>query len=79
MTTDELATEVIEAAEASQDVAEALRAVADAGDRLLASGLTKRALIVLLRDKTGLSMGGIRLLLEALPALRGYTKPRPKQ
>ncbi|WP_375594603.1 hypothetical protein ABWI00_21560 [Algihabitans albus] len=76
MITDKLATETIEAVAVSQDVAEALRAVADADDRLLASGPTKRAIAVSLKDKTQLAEGR-RLGLQSLDQ-RGEAGAEPE-
>lgn len=69
---DETATEIIEAAEASTDIAEAINRIADAADALLNSGLKKRAILVLLKDRTGYGIRDIENILDALPALRNY-------
>jgi len=73
MTGDEEADDIIEAAEADADIAAALLRVAEAGERLLASGLTKRAIVVLLKDRLGqMQKRDIERVLDALPALKSY-------
>lgn len=71
-TADELASEIIEATEASADIRDALVKISEAGEALLKSGLTGRAIVVLIKDQTGLPMGDIRAVLRALPQLRQY-------
>lgn len=58
------------------DLAEAILRVADAGERLLDSKLSKRAIQVLLKDITSSRIGmyEIESVLEALPRLKGYIK-----
>lgn len=65
-----------EAADQADVFAANLSRVADAGEKLLKSGLTMRGLIVLLRDSTGLPHREIRSVLEALPELRKYVTKR---
>lgn len=56
------------------ELGEALLRVADAGKKLLESGLTERAVVVLLHDYTGVSKTEIKVILNALPNLGDYTK-----
>lgn len=53
-------------------IAESIQKIADTGRALHASGLSRRALVVLLADATGLRRGDIGLILDALPKLRTY-------
>lgn len=69
---EDQASETIEAAEASIDIATSLLAMAEAGEKLLASGLTQEALVVLLQHKTRMPMRDIRAVLYAIPDLRDY-------
>ena len=72
------ATDIIEAAEASSDIADALREVAEAGRKLLASGLNERTIVLLVTDSVNrgasnkVGMGDVRRILRALPALTDY-------
>lgn len=48
-----------------------------AAEAMNKSGLTQRAILLLLRDMTGVGMDTIKLVLEALPELKNkYTKVR---
>lgn len=70
-----MAEEDIDAQEEVADLAEAILRVAEAGERLLNSRLSKRAIKVLIRDlDPRLSLGDIQSVLDALPRLRGYIK-----
>ena len=62
------------AAQASEEIRDALGRIDDAANALLASGLTERALIVLLRDLTQLKGADIRAVLRALPRLRDFVE-----
>ena len=54
---------------------EAIIKIHDALDKLTASGLTKRALVVLLHDATSVNRRDISAILDALPRLKQwYTK-----
>lgn len=53
-------------------IAESILRVGDVGKRLAASGLSRRAILVLLRDATNLPMGDIKLVLDALPQLSKF-------
>lgn len=65
----------IDAQEEVAELAEAILRVADAGERLLNSRLTKRAIKVLIQDlDSRLSLSDIAAVLEALPRLKGYVK-----
>lgn len=62
------------------DLAEAILRVAEAGERLLNSRLSKRAIKVLIRDlDSSLSLGEIGAVLEALPRLRAYVTPPERE
>ena len=63
-----------EAAGDAEDIRDAILKIADAGEALLAAGLTDRALIVLLRDLSGARVSEIRKVLQAIPRLRVYLK-----
>lgn len=64
-----------DAQEEVADLAEAILRVADAGEALLNSRLSKRAIKVLIRDlEPRLSLGEIDAVLTALPRLRSYIK-----
>ena len=69
---DEIIEEVNEAVDSGHLIAEDLKRFCDAADRLLATGLTKRALILLLKDKSGVPQYQISRLLDALPLLRDF-------
>lgn len=65
--------ELTEGQEAGERFAEAVERLADAADALLEAGLTRRAIVVLLRDKTvNVRTGDIEEVLNCLPLLREY-------
>lgn len=65
----------IDAQEEVADLAEAILRVAEVGEALLKSGLTKRAIKVLIRDlEPRLGLYDIQAVLEALPRLKGYVQ-----
>ena len=67
--------EEIDVNEEVADLAEAILRVADAGEKLLNSKLSRRAIKVLIKDiDPRLSLGEIESVLEALPRLKGYVK-----
>lgn len=52
-----------------------IRDLSASAKRLLNSGLNRRALLILLRDSSGVPMSSIDAVLDALPELeRNYTK-----
>lgn len=59
-------------AESIELIADSIDRLADAADALLSAGLTERALLTLLHDKTAVGKRDIRRVLHALPALRDY-------
>lgn len=61
--------------ESTELLAKSIIQVAEASEKLLNSGLTKRAIEVLLQDGIGaskISKGQIRLVLENLPRLKAW-------
>lgn len=59
------------------DLAEAIIRVADAGEKLLNSGLGQRAIVLLLQDSIGekyINRSQITEVLDALPRLKRYLK-----
>lgn len=65
----------IDANEDVAELAEAILRVADAGERLLNSRLSKRAIKVLIKDiDPRLSLTDIQSVLEALPRLKQYVQ-----
>jgi hypothetical protein len=62
-----------EGAQSAELIADELEKLADAAEKLVnESGLSRRAILVLLRDQTGLGYRQLELVLDALPALRSY-------
>jgi hypothetical protein len=56
------------------DLAEAVRRLSEGMQRLLKSGLTRRAVVILLKHETGVPMGQIEAVLDGLGDLaRQYT------
>lgn len=53
--------------------------LADGIERLTSSGLSSRAMEVLLKDCTGVSRENIRAILEAAPRLRAWYLAKPKR
>lgn len=53
-------------------IADSIGRVSDMGKALRDSGLTQRAVLLLLQDLTGVPRGDIQLILNALPQLRTY-------
>ena len=72
MTADEIVEEMKDAAEASSEIVSAVNRVAEAIDDILAAGLTERALILLIKGKTGMAQSDIQNVLHALTRLRDY-------
>ena len=63
--------------ESTEILAEAIVSIGRASERLLSSGINKRAVIVLLQDITKLPKGNIKIVLDSLPQLeRWYCKPK---
>ena len=61
--------------ESKEILAEAIVNIGHAADKLLSSGINKKAVIVLLQHKTKLPMRDIELVLNSLPQLeRWYCK-----
>lgn len=65
-----------EGEEAAELVAEQLRAAVEAVNKLLSSGLTERALVVLLHDLSGIRKGDLYRLLRCLPDLETFLEDR---
>ena len=69
----EVVDDIIEAHEAGVEIGRALERVADAAEKLMACGITKRAIIVLLKDRLHhIRIGDIEAVINALPELRRY-------
>jgi len=51
------------------ELGDGIMKVAKVGEQLQKSNLKERAILLLLRDMTGLSMGDIKAVLEAIPML----------
>lgn len=60
--------------EAVELVHDQLRAFVDAANRLLVTGLSDRALVVLLHDLTGIGKRDLQRVLDALPELEVFVK-----
>lgn len=58
--------------QSTEILAEAIVRIGDSVAKLNASGLNRRAVVVLLRDATGLGKKDIETVLDALPRLRGW-------
>ncbi len=58
--------------QATELIAERLEQLVEAAQQLLGSGLTFRAIVVLLHDRTGIGKRQIEAVLDALPELREY-------
>jgi hypothetical protein len=59
------------------DMSEAILRVAEAGEKLLQSGLTKKAIIILLHNKIGtqyITKRQIEYVLDAIPELKTYLR-----
>jgi hypothetical protein len=63
-----------EGEESMQLLADAILRVADAADELRRGPLKRRAIVLLIQDRTKLSQGTITAVLDALPHLREYVK-----
>jgi hypothetical protein len=62
------------------EIAESIRRIQEAATKFLKSGLNKRALFVLLKDSSGVSMGDIAKVLDAMSGLAAtYTDARKKR
>lgn len=75
--TEEAVETVVTIEEGEQTVellAASIEDLADAAEKLLDAGLTRRGLVVLLQDRTGLGKREINAVLDALPQLRRYVK-----
>ena len=57
-------------------VAEQLEQLVDAAEKLTAGGLTDRAIVLLLHDRTEVGKRDIAAVLQALPELRVYLRSR---
>jgi hypothetical protein len=60
-------------------IAASIIRLADGVDQLLDGPLQRRAIIVLLKDLTGMSMENINHVLNAIPQLREFVKPVKKK
>ena len=70
---DELASEIIEGAKTSIEIREALIRISDAGEQLLATGLHKRAIALLIKDLArDVRLRDIILVLETIPQLNRW-------
>ena len=58
--------------ESKEILAEAIVNIGNAAKKLQASGINKRAIIILLQAETKLPQGTIRLVLDALPQLERW-------
>lgn len=58
--------------ESTEILAEAITKISDGFTSLLASGLNKHAIVVLIQDATKLSRRDIEKVLDALPRLKGW-------
>lgn len=64
----------------SEDLAVTIRRIADGMDRLIRSGLKKNAVVVLLKDATGVGKRDIELVLAGLAGLaKQYTTEPAKK
>lgn len=59
-------------------IAQSIRTAAEMGKRLNASGLNRRAVVILLQDATGVPQRDIKLILDALPRLGAFYLEKPK-
>ena len=55
-----------------EEIAEAIEILSRIGDKLTESRLTERAVVLLIRDASGVNKGIIRKVLKALPELRTH-------
>jgi len=58
--------------ESKEILAEAIVNIGNAAKKLLASGINKRAIIILIQAETKLSQRDIKLVLDALPQLERW-------
>lgn len=58
--------------ESKEILAEAVTKISDGFTKMLASGLNKQAIIILLQAETKLPQRDIRAILDALPRLKGW-------
>ena len=73
MDTEQIIGQIKSGGQAAEDIADTLERIAIAFDMLLAGGLTERALVLLVKDKSqGVSIPDVRLVLKALPRLREF-------
>lgn len=69
-----------EAAKTSEEICELLARISDAANRLLNTGLTEDALVILLQHISGVKRSDIRSVLHSLPALKHYyVKKKPSK
>lgn len=69
--------EIRQGEQSTEIIAEQIERIADAADALLDTGLTERALILLIQDKIGATNIGKRQIqdvLDALPRLREFLR-----
>ena len=71
------ADQIKEAADKSAEIAATLHKIADAGTKLLSSGLTRDALILLLHRDSGVGMRDVACVLDAIPRLRRHVTTKP--
>lgn len=66
--------------EPTEIIAASIVRISDGFERLVKSGLNERALCILLKDMTGISMADISRVLTALPDLKKqFTRPISKE
>lgn len=58
--------------ESKEILAEAIVSIGQAAEKLMASGINKKAVIILLQAQTKLSQRDIRLVLDSLPQLERW-------
>jgi hypothetical protein len=58
--------------ESKEVLATAITKISDGFDAMLKSGLNKKAIIILIQAETKLPQRDIRLVLDALPRLKGW-------
>lgn len=64
--------EVFEAAEASEEIAEKIKEIHTGVQKVLNSGLTERALILLINDASGVGKKDIKSVLDAMESISDY-------
>jgi hypothetical protein len=64
--------------ESVEVIAASIIAIAEAFERIERGPLTQRAIVLLLRDITGMSLGEITKVLDAVPKLRQFVKKKAR-